>query len=346
VIHRSFASDNNAPVAPEILQAILDANEGDAVGYGDDPWTARAIAKFREHFGAATDVYFTFNGTGANITALSCMTKPWEAVLTPATAHLQVDECGAFERFTGSKVIPISTPDGKLRSADIEPYLLAGTSEHHPQPRVISISNTTEWGELYEIDELRALCAFAHQRGLLVHIDGARIANAAAALGATPRAITKDLGVDALTFGGTKNGLLGGEAVCFFDPEISAHVGPYVRKQAMQLASKMRYIAAQFEALLTGDRWLQYATHANAMAQRLRAGVTNIPGVKITRPVRANAIFATMDRTAIARAQEQFFFYCFDEALPEVRWMTHWATTEADIDAFVEAIRSAVSSRA
>jgi threonine aldolase len=346
VTPRSFASDNNAPIAPEILQAILDANEGDAVGYGDDPWTARAIARFREHFGAETDVYFTFNGTGANVVALSCILRPWEAVLAPATAHLQVDECGALERFAGSKVIPISTPDGKLRIADIEPYLLGTKGEHHPQPRAVSISNTTEWGDVYERDELRELCAFAHERELLVHVDGARIANAAAALDATPRAITKDIGVDVLTFGGTKNGLLGGEAVCFFDPQLSANVGPFVHKQAMQLASKMRYIAAQFEALLTGERWLNYASHANAMAQRLLAGVAKIPGVKITRPVRANAIFATMDRAAIARVQKQFFFFCFDEAMPEVRWMTHWATTEADIDAFVAAIKDAVSSRA
>ncbi|HEX8806398.1 MAG TPA: aminotransferase class I/II-fold pyridoxal phosphate-dependent enzyme [Candidatus Aquilonibacter sp.] len=339
---RSFASDNNAPIAPEILQAILDANEGDAVGYGDDPWTARAIARFREHFGAETDVYFTFNGTGANIVALSCVLRPWEAVLAPSTAHLQVDECGALERFAGSKVIPISTPDGKLRIADIEPYLLGTSGEHHPQPRAISISNTTEWGDVYERDEVRELCTFAHERDLLVHVDGARIANAAAALGTTPRAITQDIGVDVLTFGGTKNGLLGGEAVCFFNPRLSANVGPYVHKQAMQLASKMRYISAQFEALLTDERWLNYASHANAMAQRLLAGVANIPGVKVTRPVRANAIFATMDRAAIARVQKQFFFFCFDEAKPEVRWMTHWATTEADIDAFVEAVREAI----
>lgn len=328
------------------MQAIVDANEGDAVGYGDDPMTARAIAKFREYFGAQTDVYFTFNGTAANIVALSCMTRPWEAVLAPSTAHLQVDECGAFERFAGSKVIPISTGDGKLRIADIEPYLLVGKDEHHPQPRVISVSNTTEWGDVYERDELRELCAFAHEHDLLVHVDGARIANAAAALGATPREITKDVGVDALSFGGTKNGLLGGEAVLFFDPKLSANAGPYVHKQAMQLASKMRFIAAQFEALLTNDRWLIYAAHANAMAQRLLSGVREISGVKVTRPVRANAIFATMDRAAIARAQEKFFFFCFDEALPEVRWMTHWATTETDIDAFVQAIKSAVSPRA
>lgn len=343
-MQRSFASDNNAPIAPEILQAILDANEGDAVGYGDDPWTARAVAKFREHFGGETDVYFTFNGTGANVVALSCVTRPWEAVLAPASAHLQTDECGAYERFTGSKVIPIPTADGKLRVRDVEPYLLAGHGEHFSQPRVISISNTTEYGNVYEPEELRELCAFAHARGLLVHVDGARISNAAAAFGTTPRAITKDLGVDILSFGGTKNGLMGGEAICFFDPKYSENVALFARKQGMQLASKMRYIAAQFEALLTDDRWLRYASHSNAMAQRLLAGVRNIPGVTITRPVRANAIFATMDRAAIARVQEKFFFYYFNEALPEIRWMTHWATTESDIDAFVAAVKSAVSA--
>jgi threonine aldolase len=341
-MQRSFASDNNAPIAPEILAAILAANEGDAVGYGDDEWTARAIARFRQHFGKETDVYFTFNGTGANVVALSCVTRPWEAVLAPASAHLMTDECGAFERFAGAKVIPIATADGKLRVADLEPYLLGGHGEHFSQPRVISVSNTTEYGDLYEPDELRALCTFAHDRGLLVHVDGARIANAAAALGTTPRAITKDLGVDILSFGGTKNGLMGGEAVCFFDPRLSANVALFVRKQGMQLASKMRYISAQFDALLTDDRWLTYASHANAMAQRLLAGVSNVPGVTITRPVRANAIFATLSRDAIARVQKQFFFYFFNEALPEVRWMTHWATTAADVDEFVEAVKLAV----
>lgn len=338
---RSFASDNNAPIAPEILDAIVRANEGDAVGYGHDELTKRAIERFRAHFGADTAVYFMFNGTGANVTALSCLVKPWEAVLCPATAHLQTDECGAFERFTGSKVVPIQTGDGKLRPADLEPYLLAGHDEHFPQPRVITISQTTEHGNLYEPDELRTLCDFAHERGLYVHVDGARISNAAAALGTTPRAITKDLGVDVLSFGGTKNGLMLGEAVCFFNPALALEPMPFARKQAMQLASKMRYIAAQFEALLTEDRWLRYASHANAMAQRLLIAVRDIPGIEITRPVRANAIFAKMNRPAIARAQERFFFYVFDEALSEVRWMTHWATTKADIDAFAQAIREA-----
>ena len=343
VIKRSFASDNNAPIAPEILQAIIDANQGDAVGYGHDELTARATERFRAHFGSDTDVYFMFNGTGANVAALSCLVKPWEAVLTPSTAHLQTDECGAFERFTGSKVIPISTADGKLRPADLEPYLHAGHDEHFPQPRVITVSQTTEYGNLYEPAELRELCRFAHDRGLLVHVDGARIANAAAALNSTPRAITKDLGVDVLTFGGTKNGLMLGEAACFFKAELAQNAMPFARKQAMQLASKMRYIAAQFEALLTEDRWLRYASHANEMAQRLLAGVRDIQGVEVTRPVRANAIFAKMDRAAIARAQERFFFYTFDETLPEVRWMTHWATTESDIDAFVAALREATA---
>jgi len=339
---RSFASDNNAPVAPEILAAILAANEGDAVGYGDDPWTERAISRFRAHFGAETEVYFAFNGTGANVVALASVLRPWEALLAPASAHIQTDECSAFERFTGSKIVPVVTADGKLRPADLEPHLHMGHGEHHPQPRAVTISNTTETGDLYEPVELRELCAFAHERGLLVHCDGARIANAAAALGTTPRAITKDLGVDILSFGGTKNGLMGGEAICFFDPALVENVAPYVRKQGMQLASKMRYIAAQFEALLENDRWLTYAQHANAMMERLHAGVRDIPGLRITRPVRANALFATMDRDAVARVQKEFFFYLFDESLPEVRWMTHWATTEADVDTFVAAVRLAL----
>lgn len=342
---RSFASDNNAPIAPDILAALAAANEGDAVGYGDDPWTARGVEAFRRHFGPETAVYFTFNGTGANVTALSCLVRPWEAVLCPATAHLQTDECGAFERFAGSKVIPVPTRDGKLRPADLEPYLHGGHGEHFPQPRVLTVSQSTEYGDVYEAQELRELCDFAHARGLYVHVDGARISNAAAALHSTPSAITKDLGVDVLTFGGTKNGLMLGEAVCFFNPQLALESMPFARKQGMQLASKMRYIAAQFEALLTGDRWLSYASHANEMAQRLLRGVKDLPGVTITRPVRANAIFAKMDRAAIARAQERFFFYVFDESLPEVRWMTHWATTEPEIDAFVGAIAEAASAR-
>lgn len=340
-MQRSFASDNNAPIAPEVLAAIVAANEGDAVGYGRDDWSERAIALFRKQFGDATDVYFTFNGTGANVVALSCALRPWDAVLCPATAHLQTDECGAFERFTGSKVIPVTTRDGKLRPEDIEPYLHGGHDEHHSQPRAISISQTTEYGDVYEIGEIRELCDYAHRRGLLVHVDGARIANAAAALGVEPRTMTVDAGVDMLSFGGTKNGLMLGEAICFFKPELARGVAPFARKQGMQLASKMRYIAAQFEALLTDDRWLRYAIHANAMTARLHERVRSIGGIRVTRPVRANAIFATLDRAAIERAQESFFFYLFDELLPEARWMTHWATQSEDVDAFATALSQA-----
>src|SRR5579862_1274886 len=342
---RSFGSDNNAPVAPEILQAIVDANDGDAVGYGDDSWTARAIARFKEHFGDRTDVYLTFNGTGANVAALSSLLRPWEAVLAPASAHLQTDECGALERFAGSKVIPIATADGKLRPSDVEPYLLAGHGVHFPQPRAISISQAPEFGGIYELDEIRNLCSFARERGLLVHMDGARLANAAVALGATLRESTVDLGVDVLSFGGTKNGLLLGEAICFFKPELHGGAAPYVQKQSMQLASKMRYVAAQFDALLADGRWSRYAAHANAMAEMLYQRVKNIPGVRGTRQVRCNAIFATLDRDAIETIQREFFFYVFDEALPEVRWMTHWATTEQDVEEFAACIRRAVTKR-
>lgn len=341
-MRRSFASDNNAPIAPEILTAIAAANEGDAVGYGEDPWTARAVERFREQFGASADVYFAFNGTGANVAVLASLLRPWEAVLCPASAHLQTDECSAFERFSGSKVIAVPTDDGKLRASDLEPYLHAGHGVHFPQPRAISISQATEYGGVYERAEIEALCEFAHARGLLVHVDGARLANAAAALGESLRAITVDAGVDALSFGGTKNGLLLGEAFCFFDPHAHAGAAPFVQKQAMQLASKMRYVAAQFEALLRDDRWLRLASHANAMTALLHERVRAIGGVRITRPVQANAIFATLDRNAIERLQREFFFYVFDERLPEVRWMTHWATTPQDVDDFASALSAAV----
>jgi len=339
---RSFASDNNAPIAPEILQALLAANAGDAAAYGSDPWTARAIACFKECFGDGVEVYFTFNGTGANVAALSSLLQPWEAALTPASAHLQTDECGAFERFSGSKVIPIATADGKLRPADVAPYLRASPDVHFSQPRAISISQATEYGGVYELDELRELCTFAHERGLLVHVDGARLANAAVALNATLRAASVDAGVDVLTFGGTKNGLLLGEAICFSHPEQHRGAAAYVQKQSMQLASKMRYISAQFSALLTDDRWRVYAAHANAMAQLLYQRLHAIADVRVTRAVRCNVVFATLDGAAIEHIQREFDFYTFDEALPEVRWMTHWATTPHDVETFAACIEAAV----
>ena len=343
-LRRSLGSDNEAPIAPEILRAILDANTGNAVSYGDDLWTTRAIERFKQHFGAQTEVFLTFNGTGANVAAISSLLRPWEAVVTPASAHLQTDECGALERFSGSKVIPVASADGKLRPTDLEPYAHAGSVVHFPQPRAISISQATEFGDIYEIEELRELCAFAHAHDWIVHLDGARLANAAVALGATLRETTVDVGVDVLSFGGTKNGLMLGEAVCFLRPGLHAGAGPFVQKQAMQLASKMRYLAAQLDALLTDDRWSRYAAHANAMAQRLHHRVRAIPGVRVTRPVRCNAVFATLDRGAIERIRREFFFYVFDESLPEVRWMTHWATTSQDVDEFADCVERAIRS--
>lgn len=343
---RTFASDNNAPVAPEILQAIVDANGGDAVSYGHDAATERALALLRRVFGPGSEAFFVFNGTGANVVALSCLVRPHEAVICPATAHLQTDECGAFERFTGCKVLPVPSADGKLHVEDLVPYTLIGRDEHHSQPRAISMSQSTEFGTLYTPDELRALCNFAHEQGWLVHLDGARIANAAAALGMGLRECTRDLGVDVLSFGGTKNGLLLGEAIVFFDEHLHAGAARFARKQGMQLASKMRYISAQFIALLENDRWRAYASHANAMAARLAERVAAIPGVRITRPVECNAIFATLDRASIPQLQQEYFFYVFEESLPEVRWMTHHATTPHDVDAFADAIMRAVAAPA
>lgn len=343
---RTFASDNTAPVAPEILQAIIDANEGDAVSYGHDERTERALEKLREVFGDGTDAYFVFNGTGANVVALSCLVRPYEAVICPASAHLQTDECGAFERFTGCKVLPVAAKDGKIHLDDLLSFTLGSREEHHVQPRVVSISQSTEFGTLYTPEELRAICAFAHENGWLVHVDGARIANAAAALGLGLRECTRDLGVDVLTFGGTKNGLLLGEAILFFDKSLHAGTAAFARKQGMQLASKMRYVAAQFSALLENDRWHAYASHANAMARRLAERVAAIPGVRITRPVECNAVFATLDRAIIPQLQQQYFFYVFEESLPEVRWMTHHATSAQDVDAFAQAIMRAAAAPA
>jgi threonine aldolase len=340
----TFASDNNAPIAPAVLRAISAANVGDAVGYGHDPDTERATARFREIFGADTGVYLAFNGTGANVMIFGATLRSFEAVLAPATAHLNTDECGALERITGCKILPVATgADGKLTPALLQPYLGNGGDAHHVTPRAVSISQATEFGTVYTLDELRALCEVAHAHGLFVHVDGARIANAAVALGAGLRESTRDCGVDVLTFGGTKNGLMGGEAVLFFDEALHGGAAEHARKQTTQLASKMRFIAAQFEALLTGDLWRSNAAHANAMTARLAERVAAIPGIEITRAVETNAIFASLAPAAIARAQAEYFFYTFDRSRPEVRWMTSFATREQDVDAFADALERAVS---
>jgi len=327
-----------------VLQAIVDANHGQAVPYGDDDWTRRALSRFREIFGAATEVYFTYNGTGANVIALASLLRPFEAVLCADTAHLHTDECGALERFAGSKVLPIATPEGKLAPAMLAPFIRNAPEEHHVRPRALSISQSTELGGVYTLEELKALCAFAHEHDLIVHIDGARIANATVALGCSLPEGTAGVGADVLTFGGTKSGLLFGEAILYFKSALHQESARYVRKQAMQLASKMRYISAQFLALLTDDLWAHNARHANAMAQLLERKVAAIPGVRITRRVESNAVFATLPPALIPKLQREFFFYVFDEMQPEVRWMTSFDTTENDVLTFAELLAHQIRS--
>lgn len=340
---RGFASDNNAGAHPEVLAALARANAGHVRAYGDDPYTAAARARIREQLGGSAEAFFVFNGTGANVLGLQAVMRPHEAVICSDFAHINVDECGAPERYVGCKLLGVATPDGKLTPALVASRLAGIGVEHHVQPRVVSISQSTEYGTVYTPGELRALADFAHENGLRLHVDGARIANAAAALDLPLRAITADAGVDVLSFGGTKNGLLGGEAVVFFDPADAAEFR-FIRKQGMQLASKMRFVAAQFDALLTDDLWLRSARHANAMAERLEERVRRIDGVTITQPVDANAVFAIVPRQAIPVIQERFFFYVWNEERSEVRWMASWDTTAGDVDEFAATIARAVGS--
>ena len=341
---RSFASDNNAGIHPTILQAIANANTDHVVGYGDDVYTQRAIAKFKEHLGEDIDVYFVFNGTGANVIALSAICQPYHAVICAETAHINVDECGAPEKFTSCKLIDVPTQDGKLTVDLIAPHIKDLGVEHHVQVRAVSITQTTELGTVYTPNEVRAIADFVHAQGLLLHMDGARISNAAAALGCSLREITRDCGVDVLSFGGTKNGLMLGEAVVLFSSALRAGGGvKFIRKQAMQLASKMRFVAAQFEALLSDDLWLHNARHANQMAQKLAAGVAHIPAIKLSRPVQANAVFAVVPHACIALLQEHYFFYVWDEAANEVRWMTSFDTTDNDVENFLDVVQRATA---
>ena len=336
---RGFASDNAAGAHPEVLAAMARVNEGHVTAYGADEHTARAHARLKRELGETANPFFVFGGTGANVTALSAVLQPQEAVICAETAHINVDECGAPERHAGCKLLPVQTPDGKLTPALIQPLIKGIGVEHHVQPKVISISQSTEYGTVYTPSELSALSAFAHQLRMLLHVDGARLANAAASLGVSLKAMTADAGVDLLSFGGTKNGAVGAEAVVFFREE-PARKFRFIRKQGTQLPSKMRFVAAQFEALLTDELWLRSARHANAMARRLADGVRGVPGVTITQPVEANAVFAILPPERIAPLQEKFFFYVWDEQKHEVRWMTAWDTTKEDVDRFVEAVRA------
>jgi len=335
---RSFASDNNAGVHSEVLDAIARANEGHVIAYGDDTHTRSAIKKFEEHFGPDIDVFFTFNGTGANVLGLQALNRPYHAVLCSDYAHIYTDECGAPEKHTGCKLIPLPHHNGTISLDSVRHAYHGIGDQHHVQARVISITQSTEMGTVYQPQEIQALARFAHEHEMFLHMDGARIANAAVTLGQTLRQATRDLGVDVLSFGGTKNGIMGGEAVVFFNRRHSPDF-LYLRKQGMQLASKMRFIAAQFEALLANDLWRRSAEHANRMARLLEREIACIPGVKIVWKVEANGVFAQIPAHAIARIKERYFFYMWDDAQSMVRWMCSWDTTEADVKQFVDFVR-------
>ncbi len=334
---KSFASDNYAGIHPEILQAIERANVGHARSYGSDPYTDAAILTFKKHFGDDIDVFFVFNGTAANVLGMKAIAQSYHAVICAATAHMNVDECGAPEQFIGCKLITIPTPDGKLTVDLIKRKLIDFGDQHRSQPKVISITQVTELGTLYTPEEIKAIADLAHAHGLLLHMDGSRITNAAASLGIPFKQFTADVGVDVLSFGGTKNGLLIGEAVIFFNRDAGADF-PYIRKQGMQLGSKMRFISAQFEAYLSGDLWLRNAGHANRMAKYLAEKISANPHITITQKVESNAVFAVIPREVIPLLQEKFFFYVWSEETSEVRLMASFDTTEEDIDRFADEI--------
>jgi threonine aldolase len=338
---RSFGSDNHAPVHPAVLEAVVAANFGDAVAYGDDEWTARAEALFRVHFGPEVETFLVFNGTAANVLALESVVRPYQAVVCADTAHIHTDECGAPERHLGAKLLLASSVHGKLTPESVDRAVWSVGDEHHSQPRAVSVTQSTELGTRYTLAELRALADWAHSRGLVFHVDGARLANAAAGLGVGLADVSAACGVDVLSFGATKNGGMAAEAVVFLAPDLAADFR-FRRKQGMQLASKMRYAAAQFIALLTDDLWRRNAAHANAMALRLAAAAAAVPGVRITRPVEANAVFAVPPARVVAPLQGRFPFYVWDETSGEVRWMTSYTTREQDVDDFVAALTDLV----
>lgn len=339
----SFASDNAAGISPAVLDALAAANEGPALAYGDDPWTRRAEQAFRDVFDAPVESLFCWGGSGANVVGLASVLQPWQAVVCTSSAHIYVDETGSLSRVGGMTMLPVATDDGKLPPDAIEPFLQWQGSEHHPQPGAVSITQATEAGTLYTADEIAAVCDRAHANGMLVHLDGARIANAVAATGTDLPRMVRDSGVDVMTFGLTKDGAMYGETVVFLRPELATHAR-YVRKQAGQLSSKTRFIAAQVLALLDGDLWLDNARHANAMSARLADRVASIDGVEVVRPPQVNSLFVRLPAKAIAPLQEWSFFWEWDLTESLVRWMTSFATTEDDVEAFARGVEAILAT--
>ena len=337
----SFASDNTSGIVPEVLQALIEVNEGPAIGYGDDPITAKLREEMNELFGREVSTLLAWGGTGANIVGLQAMINSWEAVICSSSSHINVDECAAPERFLGAKLIDIESTNAKLEPVSLAKELEILGVVHHAQPGAISITQSTEYGTLYTVEELKEVIDIAKQAGLRVHMDGARIANAAAALQIPIAEFTCDLGVDILSFGGTKNGMAYGEAIVVFNEELVS-AAEFIQKQSAQLPSKMRYIAAQFSAMFKDGLWLQHASHANGMAQLLAEGISGIRDVEITQPTEVNAVFAKLPKKAIATLQEWSYFYDWEKE-NEVRWMTSYSTTVEDVERLLEGIHTAVS---
>jgi threonine aldolase len=335
---RGFASDNNSGVHEKVMQKMIEINQGHEIGYGDDKYTREAQAKLREQFGEQIDSYLVFNGTGANTLAIANSLFSFQAVICAETAHINVDECGAPDNYSGCKLLSVPTADGKLTVEKIETFLHGRGDEHHVQPKLISLTQVSELGTVYTPAEIKLITQFAHEREMLVHMDGARLSNAAATLKLDLREITTEVGIDILSFGLTKNGAMNAEAVIFFDPKLSENM-KYHRKQAMQLGSKMRFMSAQFIALLKDELWRQNALHANRMALLLAEKIEDIPQIELIYPVQANGVFIKLPREIIAPLQEEYFFYMWDEERCEARWMCSFDTTEADIEEFVKLIR-------
>jgi threonine aldolase len=342
---RGFASDNNAGVHPEILKAIEQVNEGHVVAYGDDKYTSQAISRLKDIFGQDTEAWFVFIGTAANVLGLSALTRSFHSIICAESSHIHNDECGAPEKWSGCKLLTVPTTDGKITVEGISRHYHDIDFEHHSQPRVISITQATEMGTVYSLEEIRMITGYAHSNNMLVHMDGARISNAAAGLNTGLKELTAGTGIDVLSFGGTKNGLMYGEAIIFFDRKFAENF-KYLRKQGMQLASKMRFIAAQFDRYTRDDFWLKNARHANRMAKLLEDKVRSIPGVRITQKVEANAVFAAIPPEVIEPLQKEYFFYIWNESASEVRWMCSYDTTEEDVDSFAACIREKINRSA
>lgn len=336
---RSFGSDNHSGVHRDILSAISEANKDHVIAYGDDPYTEKVSQKIKQLFGEQAHFFPMFNGTGANICALRACLQPYHAIIAPETGHIFVDECGAPEWLTGAAVKSVSTPDGKVRPEMLHPFFHHFGFEHHSQPKVLYISQLSELGTAYTIAEIKALADLLHQHNMYLHMDGARIANAAATLGVSFKEITTDAGVDILSFGGTKNGMMLGESVITFRPELAENM-KYIRKQSTQLYSKMRFCSAQFQAYLENDLWLQNARHANKMAQMLRSELEKVSSIQFTQPTDGNILLLKMEPDMIEKLLQNHFFYIWDEMTHEIRLVTSWDTTEEDVQALISDVKN------